>query len=344
MSIEEDRVLFPLPVGVESSVVMDPGVAHVGVFNVTDQEFFHLTVSSRQDSTYVGISIMDSHQRFYGWDELEGGDINVIPFAPDGPGMYFVVLLSETDNSGLEVIDILLQPITPDELAFGEVVEGVLEGSEQIVKSNPGDIVYQEKAPQAHTYSFSANSTHPGKLRYALNHPELDDDVYVPFDPFVHVTSGAWYFEGPLTRYTDWLSDDGDVYHYQSFQNETYYITFVGMEETTYVLLNEMPDVPLLPLNQEFYIESRWNDEAKILFRLPLGQDSVIKVNSTEDGGFTWYLWRTFDDGVYRRIQIGDSSTFHNAQPYYVPAGYYLVEAEAGGYDYSGLMAKAALQ
>ncbi|UCE10716.1 MAG: hypothetical protein JSW61_01935, partial [Candidatus Thorarchaeota archaeon] len=87
MTIEQDRVLFPLSVGVESSVVMDPGVAHVGVFNVTNQEFFHLTVSSRQDSTYVAISVLDSHQRFYGWDELEGGDINVIPFAPDGPGM-----------------------------------------------------------------------------------------------------------------------------------------------------------------------------------------------------------------------------------------------------------------
>ncbi|MHA1962183.1 MAG: hypothetical protein ACW99U_18415, partial [Candidatus Thorarchaeota archaeon] len=337
MSIEEDRVLFPLPIGTESSLVLDPGVAHVGVFNVTDQEFFHLTVGSRQDSTYMSISIIDDQGRFYNYEGLDGGDILLMAFAPDGPGMYFVVILGDTDNAGLQVVDILLESITPDELSFGEVVEGVLEGSEQIVKTNPGDIVHEEKAPSAHTYSFSTNSTHPGMLRYTLNHPELDTDIYAPFDPIVHVTSGAWYFQGPLFRYMDWLSDNGDVYYYQSFQNETYYITFIGMEETSYMLLNEMPDFPLLPLNDEFYIESRWNDEAKHLFRLPLGQDSVIKVNSTEDGGFNWFLWRVFDDGVYRSVQISDSSSFHNAQPYYVPAGYYLLEAQSGGDGYSGI-------
>ncbi|MHA2188249.1 MAG: hypothetical protein ACW99V_08425, partial [Candidatus Thorarchaeota archaeon] len=76
---------------------------------------------------------------------------------------------------------------------------------------------------------------------------------------------------------------------------------------------------------------------AKHLFRLPLGQDSVIKVNSTENGGFDWYLWRVFDDNVYRRIQVSDSSTFHNAQPLYVPAGNYLLEARSGGADYWGI-------
>ncbi|MHA2265334.1 MAG: hypothetical protein ACXAEN_23335 [Candidatus Thorarchaeota archaeon] len=337
MSIEQDRVVFPLPIGEESSLVLDPGVTHVGVFNVTDQEFFHLTVGSRQDSTFVAISILDNKGRFYHYYELSGGDIMLLPFAPDGPGMYFVTLLSHTDNSGLEVVDLLLEAITPDELSFGEVVEGILPGSEQIVKTNPGDIVHEEKAPSAHTFSFSTNSTHPGMLRYAINHPELDNDVYEPFETLVHVTGGAWMFDSPIFRYMEHLSNNGDRYHYQSFQNETYYITLIGMEDTSYLLLNEMPDIPLLPLNQEFYIESTWNDMARHLFRLPLGQDSVIKLNSTEDGGFTWYLWRTFDDGVYRRVQITDSSTFHNAQPHYVPAGYYLLEARSDGDDYSGI-------
>ncbi|MCK5606021.1 hypothetical protein KAR91_29250, partial [Candidatus Pacearchaeota archaeon] len=102
-------------------------------------------------------------------------------------------------------------------------------------------------------------------------------------------------------------------------------------------ILNELPDTPLLPLNQPFYIESPWNTEAKHLFRLPLGQDSVIKVNSTESGGFDWDLWRVFDDNVYRRIDVADSSTFHNAQPIYLPAGNYLLEATSGGVGYWGI-------
>ncbi|MHA2163513.1 MAG: hypothetical protein ACXABF_13915 [Candidatus Thorarchaeota archaeon] len=337
ISIEDSRVIFPLPIGADSSVVIDPGNVYVGVFNVTNQEYFHLIVGGRQDSTSVMVIIQDSSGRFYSFDSLEGGDIILLPFAPDGPGMYFVTMFSNSLNSGLDVGDLRLEVVTPEELQFGEVVEGILPGSEQVVKANPGDIVHEEKAPTAHTFKFSANSTHPGSLRYAINHPELDSDIYVPFETLVHVTSSTWYHEGPMTRYWDFLSNNGDTYNYQSFQNETYYITIIGMEETTYLLLNEMPDTPLLPLNQPFYIESPWNTEVKHLFRLPLGQDSVIKVNSTESGGFDWDLWRVFDDNVYRRISVPDSSTFHNAQPIYLPAGNYLLEAKSGGADYWGI-------
>ncbi len=338
LGINDKQVYFGVPIGDEVSVILNPTVAYFGVFNVTTEEFFHLTATSRQDLTDMTIIIQDQMGRLMNYGYLENGDIHVIPFAPDGPGMYVIGIYATADNAGLPIVDLLLEVITPDDLLPGGIVEGVLPGSELVVKNDAGDTVHQEKAPSAHTFKFSSNYTHPGRLRYSMNFPELDDDVYDPFETELQITTDTTYtMTGGYAKYLSMPDPNGDTIYYQSFQNETYYLTIMGMEETTYTLLNEIPDVPLLPLSTPFYLES-WNIGAqRFAYRLPLAADSLLKINTTNPSGFSWMIYRTFGDNIYRVAYPTDASSFHTAQPLYLPAGNYLVVGTAGGMDYNAV-------
>ena len=325
LSINDRHTYFGVPFGQVTSVVLDPKSNFYGTFNVTTQEFFHLTVTSREDNTELGVIVMDESGLMLNYIELAGGDIDVVPFAPNGPGMYIIGIFLGTVGPGLTIVDLLLEEVQPDTLVPGEIVEGVLPGSELVVKTEGGDTVHQEKAPAAHTFKFtSPNSTYPGRLRWATNHPELDDDIYTPFETRFHVTTDILVSSYP-TKFIDYLNSAGDTYYYQSFQGETYYLTILGMEETTYSLVNEIPSVPVLPLEMPIYLESYMTSNGQFAYRLPLSTDSILKLNTSSTGAFDWMVFTAFDNNVYRGLTIPESTTFHGAQPIYLPAGDYLV-------------------
>ncbi len=328
LSINDKHIYFGLPIGQEISLILEPGEAHFGSFNATTEEFFHLTAASRQDQCNIAIQIQDSSGRSLNWRFLTDGDVQVIPFAPDGPGTYFVSIFPTSDTKGLTILDLFLQGITPEEILPGSIIEDVLQGSELIVENEAGDIVHQEKAPTAHTYKFSSNSTHPGRLRYSVNHPELDDDVYDPFPTKVEVTTDSTYISNH-DRYLMNLNTNGDTFYYQSFQSEVYYLTVMGMENTEYILVNDIPDIPQLPLNTPYFLQSHYVAGERFAFTLPLASDSLIKVNTTDTSSFNWFAYRTFENGVFRSAFLAAYDSFHNAQPVYLPAGNYLIVGTA---------------
>jgi hypothetical protein len=319
---------FGMPIGEEVSVVLDPSFYYYGTFNVTTQEFFHLTLAARQDFTDITVFVMDEFGRGVNEYMLTDGDIDVIPFAPDGPGMYIVILFTSLDAPGLPIVDLRLDAITPDPLLADEIVEGVLPGSELVVKDEGGDTIHQEKAPSAHTFKLSPNTASPGRLQWSLNQPELDDEIYDPYEPRLEVTSDMIY-TGFLHRYLTELSLDGGEYYYQTSNDESYYFTIIGMEETTYTLLNDFPDLQTLPLGTPIFLESFMTDRGVFAYRLPLATDSLLKLNTSTTSGFNWAAFRIFEDYTYRAIQIPESTTFHNAQPVYLPAGEYVIYGTA---------------
>ena len=86
------------------------------------------------------------------------------------------------------------------------------------------------------------------------------------------------------------------------------------MEETTYSLVSEIPNVPLLPLEMPIYLESYMTSNGQFAYRLPLSTDSILKLNTSTTGAFDWMVFRAFDNKVHRGLIIPESTTFHNAQ------------------------------
>ena len=328
LEIEQRKVIFGVPIGEQCSLVYDAGLVYYGVFNVTDQEFFHLTVTSRQDDSMFEIVVLDEMGRAQGMTYLEGGDVTVLPFAPDGPGMYSIFVVGEVGHAGVCVLEFLLESITPEVLTFGTIVEGVLPGSEFIVQSDGGDIVYNEKAPTVHTYKLAVNSTTLGLASYSMNYPELDDDIYEPFEPYVIYTSDSVYYnDGFEIKVGDMFSGPGDEYFYKPFSNESYYVSFVGMEDVSYTLLNTLYDVSPLPVNHPFFIEDIGAYEARRAYTLSLGSDSILKLNTTDAAAYSWFCYSVNDEGILHSTGITDAASFHAAPHYYLPAGEYIFMA-----------------
>jgi len=346
--LDAKRYVFPITIGQEDSLFMESGYPYYGTFNVTDEEFFHLTVGSYQDNVGIYFAVMDPNGRFLGEWGLGDGDIEVCPFRTTGSGTYTIIFDHENIDYNGALINFLLESAEPMELALGDVAEGVLEGSE-IFLGEDSSVVHREKAPHAVTYKVSTNSTQAGIVRSFFNLPEimpLSTDMY---EPRVFITSDSYRDFAIETAYMDMIFVEDfmstaytDAFHYKSFANETYYLTILGMDETSYVLTNNMADAPDLPLNEKFYIENHAANDKQFLYTLNLGQDSVLKVNSTEvSSGFSWSLWTV--DGAKRvwDTSIGDSSAFSSATTYYIPAGSYLVLADAqsssceGWYDFN---------
>ncbi|MGY5876098.1 MAG: hypothetical protein RTU30_10155 [Candidatus Thorarchaeota archaeon] len=328
LTLSQERAVFPLTLGQESTVVLEPGIPNIGVFTLGNEEFVHITVGSRQDTTEMEVVVVDENNRILGYWALLGGDVGVIPFIPSGPGQYALIALFGNSDAGLHTMDVLPQAITPQAVGFNTLIDGVLSGSEWDAGAATEGLHYSEKAPVAHTYKFTSNSTHPGRVRYGFNYPELDDDIYTPYEPIIVENVDAFYGEYPTDRVMEIYSAEGDTYHYQSFQGESYYLTFIGMDEVEYTLYCDQPNIPVLPVNQPFYHENRAGDE-RLAYKLSLGQDSVLKLNKTEPiAGYQWRLWSVFDDGLYRDTELSDS-TFHDATPLYLPAGDYIIEGYA---------------
>ena len=64
LGAHEERVTFPLSVGTPSAIVMEPGQTHYGTFNITDEEYIHLTIASRMDSGDIYGFVIDTLDRY----------------------------------------------------------------------------------------------------------------------------------------------------------------------------------------------------------------------------------------------------------------------------------------
>ena len=337
IGFENKRDVFLIDDGAFTSVMLEPGLPQYGVFNITDEEFIHLTLVSHQDSADLMAYVADPQGRLMTMCGLSGGNIDVFPFRPSGPGMYFIMFSVMSSNDNLCTFDIKLESVVPEVIPFGGSVEGVLPGSEYLSESTGGSLVFQETAPSAFTYKFTANSTYPGRIRQSINMPELDNDVYDWYWPWMHITSDTFIGGVFPMRYEDVLSYDSAPFYYQSFQNDSYYYTVIGMENVEYSIYHDLPVVNDLPVNQEFYLENTDSDEQTVAYTLHLSQDSVLKLNSTTGSyGYDWAVQTVTDDMMYLYQSINDYSNFEDATVYYLPAGEYLVTAYGDEIDSAG--------
>lgn len=326
LTVDQKRVVFPLGLGQQSSVILEPYLYHSGTLMLSTEEFIHVTIASRTDSVSMSVMVYDPERRNLGSLYLNGGDVRVLPFRPSGPGMYTIRLYPTANQEGFLAAEILPVAVAPQTIQFGEVVEDVLYGSEFFVASGSGDIVIEEKAPMARTYKFSSNSTHAGKIEYSLNYPEIFWPVHTPYDPELMVTSDAFVGDYAVARYQTQLWGDIGQYYYQSFQDESYYLTVIGMDMVVYSIYNEEQSLGQLPLNEAFYLENTHLNAQTVAYRLSLDEDAILKANSTENvGGYSWKLFSVLDDMMYRSLDVADGSSFHAATSYYLPAGEYVV-------------------
>lgn len=333
---ESERRVFPLDVGTTNSIVLESSVPHYGTFNLTNEEFIHVTVASRQDDTMLSCSVVSSEGIVFGQMFLSDGNIDVMPIRPDGPGMYILYIGAWTDVNSFCTVDVTIESVTPIDFPVDTIIESVLPGSEYIAEVGSGDLVHTETAPTAITYKFYSNSTIPERISWAMNLPELQSDVYSPYIPRLRITSDAYTMNDVVYRYTDSYNYDEDPFYFQSFQNESYYMTVMGMENVEYVLMHDVPTSAPLPINQEFYIENMQSDVTNEVFTLDLSEDSIFRVNTTAANGYSWRIYSVFDDMIYRNLGVGTNPTFQNSPVYYLPAGTYIVKARATSYSAFG--------
>ncbi|MFO7836644.1 MAG: hypothetical protein R6V83_08315 [Candidatus Thorarchaeota archaeon] len=329
IGMKAKRAVFPVTLNEEFSVLLESGLINWGTFNLTDEEFLHIQIAGGQDNLEAEFAVIDPEGRPVAFEFIEGGDIVKMPCLPSGEGMYTFLVYPYNTDYGLISVDILMEAITPQEVGFGETIEDILEGSETLVKED-GSEVYQEKPPVARTYKFTANSTHPGRIRYALNYPE---DVDGGPSPEAQISIFGNVFQNDIghPRWMDYLDPYSDEFHYYSWANESYYLTIEGLDEIEYIIHHDRPNVPMLPTNEEFYIENMLSGGVRYPYRLPLAQDSVLRVNgSTGMAGFSWKIWKVTEDRISYSRSISFGSEIEYANTYYLPAGNYLVTASGG--------------
>ncbi|MHA1484359.1 MAG: hypothetical protein ACTSPR_03455 [Candidatus Thorarchaeota archaeon] len=331
LAVDQKRNVFPLGLGQQSSIILEPYLHNSGTLTLSTEEFIHVTIACRTDSALLEVIVYDPEGRNLGSVAVDGGDVKVLPFRPSGPGTYTIRIYPHAPDEGLLVAEILPVAVAPQIIQYGEVVDDVLSGSEFVMDAGSGSIVITEKAPTARTYKFSSNLTHAGKIAYSINYPSFLLPVHIPYEPELKITSDAFSGGSNPMRYQTQLWGDIGHYYYQSFQGEFYYLTVIGMDEAVYSIYNEELGLGQLPLSEAFYLENNNLNTHTVAYQLSLDEDSIIKVNATNNvGGYGWELFTVFDDMMYRATGLTVGLSFHSALGYYVPAGEYVVMGEGG--------------
>ncbi|MHA1908268.1 MAG: hypothetical protein ACW98Y_13295 [Candidatus Thorarchaeota archaeon] len=325
--------VFPLTLNEEHSLVAESGYIYIGTFNVTDEEFFHMTVTSHQDGVECNGLVYDSEFRYLTEWGLDDADIDVFPFKATGNGTYYVLFEFYAPDPAAVPFDFLIEPVVPDVLAFGDVVEGNLPGSEIIFDAETGNSwVFEQKRPNVHTYKFSTNSTDIGKLSVLFANL---GGIVASYETRATIT--GCLFED-YWAFWDFIDYPSDVFYYTSFANETYYLTVQGLDNTDFTIFNQLVTLPELPLNEEFFIQNWQADRIVEPYYLSLGQDSVVRVNSTEwSSGFRWNFRTLKANGEFLSFTMNEGTSFEGASTYYLPAGEYLIEAHSQSSSASGL-------
>ncbi len=319
-----NRSVFPISIGTPQAVVVETTVPYIGTFNLTNEEFCHITVSSAQDECHIGVSVFGPGGVCLNGIELNDGMSGVIPIKPIGAGMYTVFITATADDySGPIFVNLLVQPVTPDVIDVGELVEGSLTGSKLWLDPSSNSVYYKETPPTARTYRLVASSDSLHRISYSLNLPELA--LYPMYGPYVVMTSNTFtsgYYG--LQQYIEWTDNLYGHFYYMSFEGESYYITMIGMDNTGYTLYNEESNDEL-PVNRDFRVFSPSSDLSRG-YRLVLDRDSILIVNGTiTSGGVTWSIFRVLDNNwrVSKSLPVG--SSLPTTTPIYLPAGKYVV-------------------
>jgi len=325
--------VFPLIVNQEDTLLMESGYLYIGTFNVTDEEFFYLTVTSHQDALEMEWVVYDYQFRAITEWGLDDGDIETTPFATYGNGTYYIVFEFYSSDPAPVPIDILLEPVVPEVINLGDIVEDTLPGSE--VRFDEGTYYYEEMRPAIHTYKFSLNSTQYGCLSYGMNMPSMMGFTYYPK---VTISNGLFIDSTEDYAWGYYPMIPSDSFYYRSFANESYYITIQGMDYTDFYIINQLVDIPDIPINEEFFIQNWESSLYRYPYKLNLGHDSVLRINRTEwSSGFNFEIWTVKDNGLWDSMSLSEGGTFETASSMFIPAGEYLIIATSQSTSASGL-------
>lgn len=328
MSMDLVDHVFPLAVGQNCTAVLVDSQSNFGLLNVTEPfEIQHWVLQSNQDGTTMYFGIFGPNDYLVYEGLLEGGDIQVVPVPYLGLGLYKLVIFVDTTFRLLTTINVGVFNIEPIELAAGQLVEGVLSGSEWKVDQGNGDVIYDERAPDVYTFKVQTPPVgQVGRIRYSFNEPEFTG-TYNTLEPTVIWTSPLYDNDAVPLVYTEDLSSNGGLKWYQGFENESYYVSIIGQDNTEFYIINEHFTADLLPVNTIFYLDALDSASNVFAYNLHLETDSIIAINSTEySSGFSWNI-ETIKDGVHYEKTIGDYNNFGSIYPVYLPAGDYLLTA-----------------
>ncbi|MCF2138243.1 MAG: hypothetical protein K9W43_13510 [Candidatus Thorarchaeota archaeon] len=329
---------FPLAVGQNTTTVLETNSINIGLLNVTEKaEYYYVTIENQNDNCMFYIGIIGPQGKFLIEWGVNRGDTIIIPLQFVGIGLYRVLIWADASSTSFVTTTISVDAITPIELPVNQLTQGVLSGSEWVVDQKSGDIIYEEQVPTAYTFKITSPYGLPGKLRYSFNYPELQDGTYEIHEPTILVTANiSTSFLGLASIYGETLNPDYGEWLYQSYNNQSYYVTIMGMDNIMFSVMNEYPEVSELPINTNFFMDAAFSTEDYFCYMLHLGEDSLVIINSTEyNGGFSWSA-HTYYNGRYTRTPIPDSSAFSNAGIAYLPAGDYLIMATPQGPDSNG--------
>ncbi|MFW9799489.1 MAG: hypothetical protein ACFFD9_03585, partial [Candidatus Thorarchaeota archaeon] len=318
------RRSFNLALGQYRTVVMEQGYTYFGALTLGNEEFVHLTIASRQDSVDWNAVVYDPQERQMGSALSSDGDVVVIPFHPSGAGTYIVQLTVSPTTTGPVVFDLLPQAVSPRQIAYGEVVQGVLPESEWAVVDG-SNVVHRELAPSVHTFRFRSPVDQMAKLAFSFNQPEF---FITPVGVQGMITSGAFEaVSGTVQRYARSYTSNGDTFYYQSGRDEVYYISMIGSGNAEYTIFHELLTSTELPVNEAFYLENTNAYTEKRGYNLFLEQDGILRMNHTWSSGVTWSAWTVSEDMMYLDYSPSSTGTFEASAFHYLPAGHYVFEA-----------------
>ncbi len=332
-----DAYYFPLYVGETSTVFARNGRMTIGLLNVTTPaEYYNVIVKSLQDGVETWFIVVGpSGQAISGEGYLEDADIGVMPIPFDGLGLYRFYFWVVGEYQSLPGLEVTVVQTTPIELAPGEVARGTLEGSEWMVNSSSGEVMYQERIPSVATFKITPPDGAIGRVVYSFNYPEFRTGTYETHEPVMFVSGNV--SQASWIRYVDYFWPTEHTWWYMGIENRSYYVTVMGLDNVEYTILNELVDVPQIPAGEDFYIESTEGHSGIQAFRLHLDTDSVLCINSTEwSSGFSWGIYG-YVNNIYTYKYVADSSLFSSAGVTYVPAGDYMLVATPDGSGASGI-------
>lgn len=318
-----------LPVGQETSVVVEEGWTYYGAIGIGNEEFIHLQIGCRSELVTWSASLYDPDGFYVGEISAAEGEVRLLPFKPAKSGTYVVVFYVDATDTGLIVMDFLPQPIAPVEIPLNGLVDGNLEGSEWVIKD--GNIVYEEKVPTAHTYRIRSAEDGPAKLLYSMNVPSWFLPPFEPVQPSVSITGDAFNMDSK-SQYRSTYTSGADSWGYQSFGGMSFYVTIMGGENYEYTLYNQDLQSSMLPTNESFYVENLMvSDYEHRVYGLHLEEDSLMKLNSSNHPiDVSWSYWTVDEDMALRSSSISYMDDFESTTTYYLPAGDYVFQAYVG--------------
>lgn len=328
-NLTERRYVFGAQMDADVFVLAEENEYTYGTLSIAAGiEFVHLIVTSGSDWYEGYLSIFDPLGRMIvdNWG-LDSGDITLIPFPVTIPGQYVILFWGYSDYDVQIPLTFHPKTVTPTTIANGEVYQDAIEGVEIIVDQETGDFIYREKEPQARTYKVSTTDDMEGLLRLTSN-PSLD--IFMPTDVKILVQSPV--FEPTSDGFTifqnelDWAQGR---YYYKSFQDEAYYVTYVGHGEFPYTISNRIVDLPSLQTNTPLYYEDKGSEMHAYSFSVTT--PTLFRVNHTSiAGSFSLKLWRVDGGMYYRDLSPTSNGNFGDSSSYYIAPGEYILTVEGG--------------